>query len=69
MYISTEIHYIASGNRSLQKNSFQSRGKKSEYIAYQWWKQIKKEMSYHTELVKDLEKQEWNRHIKDDLPF
>jgi hypothetical protein len=51
-------------------------------VAYDWWKQIKKETSYRaalekvladghdiTQLVKDLEQQEWKNAMNDNLPF
>ncbi|MFJ5713099.1 hypothetical protein [Neobacillus sp. NPDC093127] len=84
MTIIIEIHYIGA-SRMYQKGSFQPRGKKPEYVALQFWKQIKKDMSYHvelekvivegnqdiTQLVKDLEKHEHLKAIaeSEDLPF
>lgn len=83
MNISIEIHYKADSKIS-RSASFQLKGRKPELIALNWWKQIKKEMSYHAELekviinrdqditqqIKDLEIQEW-RNIEDkwNLPF
>ncbi|MFJ5762753.1 hypothetical protein ACIQAA_27215 [Neobacillus sp. NPDC093182] len=52
--ITIEIHYRAFTSKCAQHGSFQSKGRKPEFIAYHWWKQIKKEMSYHAELEKVL---------------
>lgn len=49
--ITIEIHYKAY-SKVLQKGSFQLKGRKPETVAYQWWKQIKKERSYHAILEK-----------------
>jgi hypothetical protein len=84
MTVTIDIHYTASSSRALQSGSFPLRGKKPEMVAYDFWRQIKKVMSYRaelekviingnndiTELVKGLEKQEW-RKIEDNwnLPF
>lgn len=71
-----EILYVSSNTRVSQGGSFPLRGGKPEQVALQFWKQIKKDMSYHaqiekitadgediTQLVKDLENQSLN------LPF
>ncbi|MFP5114835.1 hypothetical protein ACSU64_20995 [Bacillaceae bacterium C204] len=82
MNIMIEIHYDA-GSKSLQCGSFQLKGRKREIVALQWWKQIKKEMSHHaqlekviingtqniTDLVRELEDQEFKKAMVDDLPF
>jgi len=83
MNIHIEIHYTAD-SKITQKGSFPKKGRKPEYIALQFWQQIKKEMSYRaelekitvdgdrdiTQLVKSLVKQEWkNINEKWDLPF
>jgi uncharacterized protein (UPF0218 family) len=82
MNVTVEIHY-KSDSRALQKGSFQLRGRKPEQIALEFWKQIKKKMSHRAELEKvivdgdqditqlviDLEKQEWNKSMIDNLPF
>ncbi|CRK83005.1 hypothetical protein [Neobacillus massiliamazoniensis] len=49
--ISFEIHYKAY-NRTTQRSSFLLIGRKTEQVAFEWWKQIRKEMSFHTELDK-----------------
>lgn len=83
MNVTIEIHYIAA-SRIAQIGSFPLRGKQPVQVALDFWKQIKKEMSYHaklekvivngdkdiTDLVKELEKSEW-RNIEDkwNLPF
>ncbi|MEH7308690.1 hypothetical protein [Neobacillus drentensis] len=82
MNIMIEIHY-KTDIKSVQYNSIPLKGRKPEQIALQWWKQIKKEMSYRaelekvivdgdkdiTELVKELEKQDLKRIMNDNLPF
>jgi hypothetical protein len=82
MNVSIEIHY-KSDSRGLQKGSFQLRGMKPEELALNFWQQIKKEMSHRaklekvivdgdqdiTQLVKDLELQEWKNTMNDNLPF
>jgi hypothetical protein len=85
MNVTIEIHYIASCTKSMQAGSFPLRHKNPAQVAFELWKQIKKEMSYHaklekviangdqdiTELVKELEKQEWRKNYEaaDNLPF
>ncbi|MEH7484761.1 hypothetical protein V7157_27560 [Neobacillus drentensis] len=82
MNVVIEIHY-KSDSRALQAGTFPLRGRKPEQVALDFWKQIKKEMSYHAELEKilafgdqditqlviDLEKEEWNKSMNDNLPF
>lgn len=78
MNLIINIHHKASNSRITQSDSIPLRGRKPGQVAYQWWKGIKKEMSYRTvlekqditELVKELEKQEWEK-IQDNwnLPF
>ncbi|WP_176541448.1 hypothetical protein [Bacillus sp. AFS076308] len=82
MNVTIEIHYLAA-SRAMRRGSFPLRGKKVEYVALQFWKEIQREMSYRakleqvivngdkdiTELVLELEKQERNKTINDDLPF
>ncbi|WHY93737.1 hypothetical protein QNK12_09865 [Neobacillus cucumis] len=80
--VTIEIHYNVN-SRITQKGSFPLRGRRPEHVALAFWKQIRKEMSYHailekvlidggkdiTQLVKDLETDQW-RNIEDvDLPF
>lgn len=74
MNVTIEIHYTAS-SKITQGASFPLHGQKPEKVALDWWKQIKREMSYRvelekviingdqdiTELVKELENQEWRR--------
>jgi hypothetical protein len=82
MNVIIEIHYI-SDSRAVQKGSFPLRGRKPEYVALEFWKQIKTAMSHRaelekvivdgdqdiTQLVKDLESQEWKNAMNDNLPF
>jgi hypothetical protein len=85
MNVTIEIHYISNQTKVMQAGSFPLRGKSKEQVALNWWKQIKKEMSYHaqlekviangdkdiTELVKELEKKEWRKRdeTSGNLPF
>ncbi|WP_180247637.1 hypothetical protein [Bacillus sp. AFS031507] len=41
MNVTIEIHYKAS-SKLMQRNNLPLRGKRPEFVAYQWWKQIKK---------------------------
>lgn len=82
MYVFLEIQYKAA-SRATQSGSFPLRGRKPEKVALEFWKQIQKEMSYHaniekvmlnsemdiTQLVLDLQEQEWNKALQDGLPF
>jgi hypothetical protein len=81
MNVSIKIDYIAC-SRVSQSGSFPSRGRKPEKVALEWWKQLKKETSYRaalekvtadgndiTQLVKDLEQEEWKISMNDNLQF
>ena len=82
MYITIEIHYKGA-SRATRSDSFQLRGKKPEEVALSFWKQIKSDMSYRaelekvimngdqdiTQLVRNLEEEEWNKSLNDNLPF
>jgi hypothetical protein len=82
MNVVIEIHY-KSDSRVLQTGTFPLRGRKPEKVALDFWKQIKREMSYRaelekvmangdqdiTQLVLELEEQDWNKSMDDNLPF
>jgi hypothetical protein len=82
MNVAIRIDYI-SASRISQSASFPLRGRKPETVALQWWKHLKKEISYRatlelvladgndiTDQVKELEKKEWkNTDGIDNLPF
>jgi hypothetical protein len=82
MNVTIEIHYKSDG-RALQKGNFPLRGRKAEYIALEFWKHIQKNMSHRaeiekiivdgdkdiTQLVIELEKEEWHKAMNDNLPF
>jgi hypothetical protein len=53
MNITIEIHYKALSNGS-RCGIFQLKGRKPETIAYQFWKEINKDMSYRAKLEKVL---------------
>jgi hypothetical protein len=83
MDITIQISYKTNNSHAIQKGSFPLRKRKPEEVALDWWKQIKKEMSYQavlekvivefgrdiTENVKVLEEQEWSSIMNDKLPF
>jgi glycerol-3-phosphate dehydrogenase len=46
------IHYISNDNKVMQRGSFPLRGKTKEQVAYEWLKQIKRQMPYYEELEK-----------------
>lgn len=46
------IHYISNDNQVMQRGSFPLRGKTKEDVAFDWWKQIQKEIPYWPEIVK-----------------
>jgi hypothetical protein len=84
MYVSIQIHYIAN-SKLLQESSFPLKGRNPEKVALDFWKQIRKDMSYRavlekvilngeqdiTESVKELEKQELRKmyYESEELPF
>ncbi|MFB3168493.1 hypothetical protein P5G62_015350 [Neobacillus sp. 179-C4.2 HS] len=51
MNVNIQIHYITS-SKAYQKGDFHLRGRKPEQVALEFWKQIKKDMSYNAELEK-----------------
>jgi hypothetical protein len=83
MNVTIDIHFFATGGKVLKSGSFPLRGRKPEYIAYQFWKQIQKEQPFEvqlesviangdqdiTNLVLDLVQQEINKFMNTDLPF
>ncbi|MEH7082974.1 hypothetical protein V7139_09605 [Neobacillus drentensis] len=80
--IIVEIHYKAD-SRALQTGNFPLKGRKPEKVALDFWKQIKRDMSHNvqlekviangdqdiTQLVMELEEQQWNNSLNDNLPF
>jgi hypothetical protein len=44
------IHFISSDNKIMQRGSFPLKGKTKEVVAFEWWKQIRREMPYGGEL-------------------
>jgi hypothetical protein len=46
------IHYISNDNKIMQRGRFPLRGKLKEQVAFDWMKQIKKQMPYWEELEK-----------------
>jgi hypothetical protein len=83
MNVTIDIHFSTSAGKALKSGSFPLRGRKPEYIAYQFWKQIQKEQPHEilleeviadgnkdiTHLVKELEQQEINKVMNMNLPF
>jgi hypothetical protein len=81
MNVSIRIDY-KSDSKISQSASLVLKGRRAEQVALQWWKELKREMSYRaelevvtadgkdiTQLVKDLEEQEWEKALNDTLPF
>ncbi|MEH7484667.1 hypothetical protein V7157_27070 [Neobacillus drentensis] len=82
MNVSIQIHYISYDNKISRGGSFPLRGHKTESVAYDFWKWIKKEHPFEvilekvinngdqdiTEMVKEVEKQEW-RNIENNRNF
>lgn len=82
--VNLTIHYV-SGSRTEQSGSFPLRRRSPEQVAYEFWKQIQKEMSQRavlekviangdqdiTELVREVQRQEeiHAQNLVDDLPF
>lgn len=69
MNVVIQIHYIAEGTKVLQRGSFPAKGRKPEKVAYDWWRELKREMPVEiaiekviadgediTEKVKEMEK-------------
>lgn len=82
MNVTIQIHYISNETKILQGGSFPLRGRKPEQVAMLFWKHIKRENIFAkvlekvtcneediTDLVKELEKQEYEKVLNDDLPF
>lgn len=46
------IHYISADNKVMQRGTFPLKGKTKEQVAYEWLKQIKRQMPYYEELEK-----------------
>jgi hypothetical protein len=54
MKVNIRITYISNGNKVLQQASFPITNRKPEEVAFEWWKQIRREMPYFPELEKVL---------------
>jgi hypothetical protein len=52
MNVTIEIHYITNGNKVMQRGSFPLRRKKPEEVAFEWFRQIRREMPFGAELEK-----------------
>lgn len=42
--IHIEVHFVANKNRVLKQGSFPLKGRKPEIVAFNWWKEIKREL-------------------------
>ncbi|OIK11968.1 hypothetical protein BIV60_17080 [Bacillus sp. MUM 116] len=51
MNISIEIHFISADNKIMQRDEFPLRRRKPEEVAFEWLKQIRREMPYFEEVV------------------
>lgn len=47
-----QIHFITNENKVLQRGTFPLKGRTQEKAAYDWWRQIKREMPFDCELEK-----------------
>jgi glycerol-3-phosphate dehydrogenase len=47
-----QMFYFSNGDSILQRGEFQLRGRKTEQVAYDWLKQIKREMPYYEGIEK-----------------
>jgi hypothetical protein len=56
MNITIQIHFISNENKVLRSRSFPLRGKKPEKVAYEWFKQIRREMLFGAVLEKVIVK-------------
>lgn len=52
MNIVVQIYYIAEGIKLLQRGSFPARGRKPEKVAFDWWRELKREMPVEIQLEK-----------------
>jgi hypothetical protein len=52
MNVTIEVHYITNDNKVMQRGSFPLRRKKPEEVAYEWFRQIRREMPFGAELEK-----------------
>jgi hypothetical protein len=52
--VTIEIRYISNGTKVMQRASFPVKRRKHEEIAFEWFKQIRREMPWGAELVKVL---------------
>lgn len=51
--IAVQIQYITElGNKVLQRGSFPAKGRKPEKVAYDWWRELKKEMNVEIKMEK-----------------
>lgn len=82
MNINIEIHFISYKNKVMRRGEFPLRRKQPAEVAFEFWRQIRREMPYGgelvkvkaagediTELVMELEKQERHKALNDNLPF
>jgi hypothetical protein len=46
------IHYISNDNKVMQRGSFPLKRRTKEQVAYEWLRQIKRQMPYYEELEK-----------------
>jgi hypothetical protein len=52
MNITIQIHFNSNENKVLRSRTFPLRGKKPEKVAYEWFKQIRREMPFGAVLEK-----------------
>ncbi|OIK14261.1 hypothetical protein BIV60_12200 [Bacillus sp. MUM 116] len=52
MNVSIELHFISNENKVMRRGEFPLRRKRPEEVAFEFWKQIKREMPFGGELVR-----------------
>ncbi|OIK17209.1 hypothetical protein BIV60_00535 [Bacillus sp. MUM 116] len=52
MNVSIEFHFISNENKVMRRGEFPLRRKRPEEVAFEFWKQIKREMPFDGELVR-----------------
>lgn len=52
MNVFIQIIFISSDNNVMIRGTFPLKGRKPEEIAYNWWKQVRRQMPYGGELIK-----------------
>lgn len=54
MNVAIEISYISNETKIMRRGSFPAKGRSPEKVAYDWWKQIQREMPFGVDLSQVL---------------